>query len=208
MDNFTFFNRRGINVDLSHRCSLECLRCQRTRYYTSKKIKVPGEDLPLDEFKKILKHFNNINFCGQYSDPVHHPKFIEMLKMCKDYNKTAVVHNASSQKSEDWYIRAFQANEKARWVFGIDGLPKDSCLYRVNQDGEKLFNIMLMSKKYLKLLPIWQFIVFSYNEKYIEECKKLADKNNIMFLTLESSRWISDNDPLIPKNPNYVMKRK
>jgi hypothetical protein len=29
-----------------------------------------------------------------------------------------------------------------------------------------------------------------------------------MFLTLESSRWISDDDPLIPKNPNYAMRRR
>ena len=52
MDNF--FTRKGINLDISHRCSLECLRCQRTRYYTSKGKKVPGEDLSLTDFKKII----------------------------------------------------------------------------------------------------------------------------------------------------------
>ena len=46
-----------------------------------------------------------------------------------------------------WYIKAFKANINARWIFGIDGLPNESHNYRVNQDGEKLFNVIVESKK-------------------------------------------------------------
>jgi MoaA/NifB/PqqE/SkfB family radical SAM enzyme len=206
--NFTFFNRRGVNIDISHRCALECLRCQRTRYYTSQNKKVPGEDMSVDDFKKVIKFFNKINFCGQYSDPVHHPKFIEFLQMTYKNKNEVMIHNASSSKTKEWYIKAFQANPNARWVFGIDGLPEQSHLYRKNQDGVKLFNIMLESKKYLKQLPVWQIIVFRYNEDNLEKCKEIADKEDIMIMILQSSRWINDNDWLIPKNANYKMKRK
>ncbi len=73
-------------------------------------------------------------------------------------------------------------------------------MYRINQDGEKLFNIMIESKKYLKHKPIWQYIVFSYNENHIEQAKKLAKENDISFMTTQSSRWEGDNDPYRPKN--------
>jgi MoaA/NifB/PqqE/SkfB family radical SAM enzyme len=207
MGKFIFFNRKGLNIDITHRCALECLRCQRTTTFTSKGKKVPGEDMPLKEFEKVIKHFKKINFCGQYSDPVHHPNFIEMLKMCYKNNIQTLVHNASSTKSKEWYIEAFKTNVNARWVFGIDGLPETSCSYRVNQDGVKLFNIMIDSKKYLLQLPLWQMIVFSFNENDIDKCKKIADDNNIPITILQSSRWNNDNDPLMPKNIKYKMKR-
>ena len=208
MSNFIFFNRKALNIDITHRCALECMRCQRTTVFTSKGKKVPGEDISLKEFEKVIKHFKKINFCGQYSDPVHHPNFIEILKMCYKNNTQTIVHNASSAKSKEWYIQAFKANVNARWVFGIDGLPEESEMYRKNQDGVKLFNIMLESKKHLLKLPIWQFIVFSYNENSLKKCQQIADKENVLFNILQSSRWTSDNDPLIPKNSEYKMKRK
>jgi MoaA/NifB/PqqE/SkfB family radical SAM enzyme len=175
--------------------------------FTSKGKKVPGEDMSMNDFQKVIKHFEKINFCGQYSDPVHHPKFIEMLKMCYKNNTQTIVHNASSAKSKEWYIEAFKANVNARWVFGIDGLPETSCLYRVNQDGVKLFDIMLESKKYLLKLPIWQIIVFSFNENDIDKCKTIANNNNIPIKIIQSSRWSNDKDPLTPKNVEYKMKK-
>ena len=207
MSNFLFFNSRAVNIDITHRCALECMRCFRTMFYTSKKMKVPGEDMSMDDFLKIIKYFNHLNFCGQYSDPVHHPKFIEMLEITYKNKISVRVHNASSAKSKEWYIQAFKANPDARWTFGIDGLPEESEMYRKNQDGVKLFNIMLESKKYLKKLPEWQIIVFSYNENNIEKCIQIAEKINVKILILQSSRWRGD-DPLKPKNPEYLMKSK
>ena len=56
-------------------------------------------------------------------------------------------------------------------------------MYRINQDGEKLFNIMVESKKYLIHKPIWQYIVFSYNENHILEAKSKAKlKENVYFM--------------------------
>jgi hypothetical protein len=57
-------------------------------------------------------------------------------------------------------------------------------------------------------VPVWQIIVFSYNEDNLEKCKEIADKEDVMIMILQSSRWINDNDSLIPKNANYKMKPK
>lgn len=189
----------GVNVDLSARCGLECSRCQRQTYYDNSK-EIPGHDLTIEDFMKITDMFKTINFCGQLSDPVHNKYFIDILRLCKTKNVGGTIHNASSLKSKEWYIEAFKAHPDMRWIFGIDGLPKDSCMYRVNQDGEKLFDIMLESKKYLKTIPVWQYIIFSYNENDIDEAKQIAKDNGVKFNLNYSSKWFTEDDPLRPKN--------
>lgn len=195
-----FFIRNAINIDITHRCALECPRCQRATQWINKGEKVPGVDMSLDDIKKLARYYKHFEFCGQLSDPVHHPKFIEILKHLKSVNVTASVHNASSAKPKSWYIKAFQANPDAKWIFGIDGLPEESCLYRINQDGEKLYDIMLESKKYLKHPPEWQYIIFKYNQDNVHKAKQMAEDNGLIFITLQSSRWMDADDPLIPTN--------
>lgn len=189
----------GVNVDLSARCGLECSRCQRQTYYDNSK-EIPGHDLTIEDFMKITDMFKTINFCGQLSDPVHNKYFIDILRLCKTKNVGGTIHNASSLKSKEWYIEAFKAHPDMRWIFGIDGLPKDSCMYRINQDGEKLFDIMLESKKHLKTIPVWQYIIFSYNENDIDEAKQIAKDNGVKFNLNYSSKWFTEDDSLRPKN--------
>ena len=199
-----FMNRRSLNIDLSHRCSLECPRCQRQRQWRDKGIRVPGRDLTLSEIDKLSNFYNDFVFCGQLSDPIHHPQFDRILEMLRKKKISCRVHNASSFKPMDFFIKCFKIYPRARWVFGIDGLPEESCLYRINQDGEKLFKVMLEAKKYLINPPTWQMIVFSYNEHNIDKCKKMAADNGVGFLLTESSRWNSDDDPLKPSRKNSL----
>ena len=205
MSDISFYRRskKGINIDISNRCPLECMRCQRQTNFTLEGRKVYGRDATMDEIRKLSDYFSSFNFCGQLSDPVHNEYFIDILRLCKMKNVDGVIHNASSLKSKEWYIEAFQAHPDMRWVFGIDGLPKDSCLYRINQDGEKLFDIMIESKKHLNTTPSWQYIIFKYNEKDIDEARELAKKNGVNFNLTYSSKWFSEDDPLRPKNKDY-----
>jgi len=201
--------RKHINIDITHRCPLECPRCQRQSAFVHKGLKVPGKDLPFDEFKKIVDHFTHINFCGQVSDPVHHPKFIDFLSHIHSfYNtetpKSTSVHHATGYKKMEWYIKAFQANPRARWWFGIDGLPKDSHKYRINQDGEKLFEICKEAKNHLEQLPVWQYIVFNYNEHTIEEAHSMAKEAGVQFMLVNSSRWLGENDPYRPSKEHSL----
>jgi MoaA/NifB/PqqE/SkfB family radical SAM enzyme len=193
-----FMNRRSLNIDLSHRCSLECPRCQRQRQWRDQGKKVPGRDLTLSEIDKLSNFFNDFVFCGQLSDPIHHPQFDKILEMLAKKRVNCRVHNASSFKPIDFFIKCFKIHPAARWIFGIDGLPEESHKYRINQDGEKLFKVMLEAKKYLSFTPTWQMIVFSYNEKSIEKCKKMAADHGLGFLLTQSSRWVSDDDPYKP----------
>lgn len=150
---------------------------------------IPGKDMTLDQFDKISDFFRNtsVSFCGTWSDPIFNPHFIEILKMCKEKNITCDVSNAASQKSKEWFIEAFEANKDAKWIFGIDGLPEQSHLYRKNQDGVKLFDIMLTAKS-MGIPTVWQYILFPYNRKNLVKAKDLASKNGIHLLVIKSER--------------------
>ena len=199
MREIKFFNRRnkGLNIDITHRCALECPRCQRQTFFRDRGKKVYGVDISLEDIKKLAAFYKCFDFCGQLSDPVHHPKFIEILAYLRSVNVKCYVHNASSAKSLDWYIKAWKANTSATWIFGIDGLPKDSHKYRVNQDGNLVWKQMKNGAKNGNEI-MWQYIVFSYNENDIEEAKSMAEDNNIIFRLIESSRWRGEDDPLRP----------
>jgi len=184
-------SRKKINLDITHRCTLECPRCMRQSIRPNK---IPGEDLSLDNFKKILNYFDKIQFCGQISDPIFHPQFIEFLKLSQ--NKDVKVHTAASHKPMSWYKDAFNANKNAVWEFGIDGLPEESHKYRINQDGKKLFEVMKQGIQNGNII-LWQYIIFKYNEDHIDQAIGLAKNNGIKLIITKSSRW-KKNDPYKP----------
>lgn len=176
------------NIDITNRCPLLCPLCQRQRIYTDYNKKVPGYDMSLETFDVITNHFSGVDFCGQYSDPVHHPQLDKMLDMCKEKNVGASIHTASSFKPKKWYVNMFKLYPDCMWTFGIDGLPEDSNKYRINQDGVKLFDIMLEAKKHLTSTPIWQYIVFKYNENDVDTAMQIAKENKVYFQLINSRR--------------------
>jgi len=132
-----FFNlKRGLNIDISFRCPLECYACDRQRGYRNKGFSVPGQDMTIEQFEKIIHCFHKISFAGNLSDPTGNKKLIDFLKICYEHKKSTHIMTAATHRPFEWYIKAFKSNPKARWTFGIDGLPEESCLYRINQDGE------------------------------------------------------------------------
>ena len=192
----TVLSRKSINIDITYRCTLECPKCLRRAIPTNNL-----DDLSLENFKKIIKHFDQIEFCGQISDPIFHPQFIEFLKLTT--NKRVFVHTAASHKSMDWYMDAFSANKNAIWEFGIDGLPQDSHKYRINQNGEYLFKVMKAGVELGNDIR-WQYIIFKYNENDIPEAIELAQRHKIPIHINKSSRWSGADDPYKPSEINCV----
>ena len=175
----------GINLDISNRCTNRCPGCAREKFKH-----VPGSDITLSDMEKITDFFEAITFCGQVSDPTLHPKFHELLAICIQKNRKVVVQTAVAVKPKIWWTKSFMMSmgKNVEWIFAIDGLPKDSNKYRVNQDGEKLYDIMLRCASF-GVKTRWQYIVFNYNEKDVETCKSIADKHGIKFLQITSGRW-------------------
>ena len=179
-----------VNVETTSRCRLQCPFCQRQREGGKEKVKAAGE-MSYESMRKIYNFATSINFCGQISDPIHHPKFIDFLQLLKEKNKICTIHTASSYKPLSWYIKAFKTNPNANWIFGIDGLPEESHKHRINQNGVKLFKVMLEARKYLNVKPIWQYIPFDYNKDNINEIKKIANNKGLILKELVARKDLS-----------------
>lgn len=183
-------NRKSLNIESTNLCTLQCPTCKRTDFkekYGSK-TPLPGGTITTKELAKCIKYFDGfMEFCGQHSDPIFSPHLAEMLAFLKENNHKASVITAASHRPEEWYIKAFEANKNAKWTFGIDGPPRLSNTYRINQDGEHLFMMMVLARQ-MGLKVTWKHIVFNYNEIYIDECKSLAKAFDLRFDIVIPSR--------------------
>jgi len=196
------FRHKMLNIENSPRCTIQCPSCKRTDFKIKygQNMPLPGNDISPDQLKKCLKYFNRIHFCGQHSDPIFGRHFIEMLKICKERNVFTEIATAASHKPETWWREAFLANTDARWCFGIDGPPELSHLYRKNQDGVHLFNMMCLANE-LGIDTHWHYIVFSYNEHEIDRCRELAYSKGMKIEFKLSARGLPDG--FAPKNKKY-----
>ena len=196
---------RHIHIDNNAKCTLECPKCLR-QTLRRRNLPIPGQDLSVKDFIKLIDYWKGAIFCGQLSDPIFNPNLIEFIKICKEKNKPCEIHTAATSKkhTKEWYKRAFEANLDCEWVFGIDGMPHQSFVYRINQDGEFLFEMAKLAKEVGVKSVIWQYIIFGYNEDYIEQAKELAKENNIILDLNFSARWNKKNDPYKPKNTKHI----
>jgi len=185
------FYKRSINIDASNKCTLECAACVR-QIYRKNNWTIPGEDLTLSQFDKLTNYFKKVSFCGTFSDPIFNLNFADILKLCKEKNIETQISTSASHRPIKWYKEIFKSYSKAKWIFGIDGLPNESHKYRIHQNGEYLFDIMLMA--HYQNIPVqWQYIVFDYNKNSIEKAKKIAKFHKIPFVLIYSNRNIDMN---------------
>lgn len=204
LDKYNNLDRsRSIVIDASNKCSLQCHMCER-QWYIQNKQRVRGDLLTVEQFKKIASYYDNyLEFCGQISDVTMNPNLAEFLKITYNKNILTRVSTAASYRSKEWYVNCFESNPYAEWVFGIDGLPEQSHIYRKGQDGPKLFDIMCAASD-MGIRVIWQYIVFKYNQDNIEQARQLAKENKIIFELNLSSRWSGPNDPYKPTRSDLV----
>ena len=159
-----------------------------------------------EDLKKISETFSYIEFCGSQSDPIFHPNFVQFVFILQMHKLD--IHTAASHKKKEFYEEAFSVSGKnTTWIFGLDGLPKDSHKYRSNQKGEHLFEMMKIGAS-MGVRIYWQYIVFSYNEKDIEVARKMAQKYKMIFKLTYSGRWSGNMIDYKPSNPNNYVNAK
>ena len=196
------FYLKRINVDISSHCMLKCPRCIRQKPGYEK-----GSDITVKNFDKICKAFKNIAMMGSASDCIYHHDFISILDVCVKNGNSVNIHTNGHGKSDKWWDKVIDKCKElndVKFVFALDGLPEESEMYRIGQDGEAVWKIMKKVRN-RGFKVVWQYIVFSYNEDHIEEAKQMALDNDIDFTVLLSSRWDGVND--IYKPSKYFLER-
>jgi MoaA/NifB/PqqE/SkfB family radical SAM enzyme len=197
------------NIDICYKCPLKCPFCVRQSPGGKEKIK-ESDDITLDEFQTILKSANHIAFCGQISDPIYHPKFLEIMEIIsKNPNKSFSIHTNGTRKSKTWWKQVFLfSGSNVTWIFGLDGADQETAnKYRVNTKFNQVMDVMKLGAS-MEINVEWQFIVFKHNEHQIELAKTIAKDNNINLQLLKSSRWykkdLMEKYNIYPPSDNWI----
>lgn len=183
-------NIHSLNLDMTFRCPLQCPLCMRERPGGKEKIKI-SSDMPIDSFKKVCNYFNKIHICGQISDSIYHPKFLDMLKHYYDnYDFPLIISTNGSGKKIEWWEKAYEyTSSNVTWIFGVDGFDQETAeKYRVNIKYQSVLDAMKLGASLGKNI-VWQFIVFKHNEHQIENVKSYAHNHGINFHLMKSSRF-------------------
>jgi len=195
------------NIDASHRCVFRCPQCIRQKITSQEQIK-RSFDLQEHNFKKIIDYYEyGVTFCGQISDPIYHPKFLNLLKMC-DENKTKVrVATVGSGKSDAWWDEAYSYNVgSSAWFFGVDGIDKKSELYRIGSNFDDVWNRMKQGRD-LGHVIVWQYIIFGYNEHEIDRAIEIAKEENFSIVFINTNRGFNATHQLLRPNVDFKLTK-
>ena len=212
------------NLDISHRCILRCPQCLRQKVEGQSRI-TRSFELEPHNFQKILDYYDNcITFCGQISDPIYHPKFLQFLKMCDGSGKgirVATNGTLGPRMDMSFFEEAYKyCKGEISWYFGVDGLDKKSEIYRIGSNFEQVWEAMRLGVKMGHAI-VWQYIIFGYNEHEVEQAKEIAKKEGFTLLLIKTNRGFDprsrnlrgnikkayENFP-VPSDKNRVKKNK
>ena len=199
MISWSWIKSQNINFEPGITCRLKCAGCNMRSDGMSKKnnpekFKSQAWDrrynIPLEKYKVIFEVFKGYEFCGNLSDQIYNPDFIDTLKYMKGRRHSVVFHTNGSGKSKEWWTQVFSLckDEDWKWTFALDGLPKDSHIYRINQDGEQVWEMMKLGME-MEMNILWQWIVFNYNQYDIDQGKMMAEHYGMRFDYFHSTRW-------------------
>lgn len=191
------------NIDASHRCAFKCPQCIRQKSTSQDQIR-RSFDLQEEQFKKILDYYElGVTFCGQISDPIYHPKFLNLLKMCSGQGKSVRIATVGSGKSDDWWSEAYSygVGENA-WYFGVDGIDEKSELYRIGSNFQDVWSRMKQGRD-LGHVIVWQYIIFGYNEHEVDRAIEIAKEEDFSLLLVNTNRGFNPDSPLLRKNVEF-----
>ena len=188
---------KAVHVEMSERCNLACLMCDRNMNGGEVNPYLKDRDLTLDTLKKAFTpefcmQLNRVYFCGNFGDPILAPDLLSILQYLKDQNskmKTSIITNGCSKPTFWWHELAKVTNSVR---FGIDGLADTHKIYRQNA----IFHLILRNAKaYIDAggYAIWDYLVFEHNEHQIDEARDLSKQLGFAeFVVKKTGRFFSN----------------
>ncbi len=196
------------NIDSSHRCILRCPQCLRQKKEGGPRIK-RAYDLEKKDFQKLMDYYQHcMTFCGQLSDPIYNPHFLEFLKMLDGTGRGIRIatcgQSVKGRHTREWWEEAFTygMNENA-WYFGVDGIDEKSELYRIGSNFKDVWETMRLGKS-MGVAIVWQFIIFGYNEHEIEIAKQMAKDEGFTLLLVKTNRGFDPKSRNIKDNMKEI----
>lgn len=193
----------GFHIEPTNICMLKCAGCARTRFIQQWPQRWKNHNLDINHVMSFLDidlRDKNIQFCGNYGDPIYHPNLVELVAAFKNRNAIVEITTNGSYRTEKWWNDLCdQLDSRDSIRFSIDGIPENFTQYRVNADWASIeLGIKTCIRRNIK--TEWKYISFSYNVASIDQAKKLSQDLGVTEFQLDASdRFDSQTEYLIPE---------
>ena len=194
----------GFHIEPTNICTLKCSGCARTRFINQWPQHWKNHSLDITELLKFIDIDlvdKKINLCGNYGDPIYHPKFIELVTRLKERGAVIFITTNGSYKTQEWWknlVSTLTSHDTI--IFSVDGTPENFTQYRINANWESiLIGMQVVAQAVCN--STWKYIPFSFNQNNIEEVKQLSDEIGIKNFQVEfSDRFDEKTEFLKPDN--------
>ncbi len=199
-----------IHIELTSRCTLGCLVCNRTLFPNSFQV----SDLDWNVLKNITSNpkFDFFVFSGVNGDPIFYPKLLEWLKFRNQYFPEKNMHfeTAIGGKTQKWWEEFFSLMLKNdTFCVSIDGLGEANEKYRIRSNWQHIDWVLHTSKKRKDIIKIWKWIVFGFNEHQLQEGKAYAKSLGYKFQIAKTRPIMElENQWLMPLHENLEFYKK
>lgn len=141
----------------------------------------------------------SVFMCGNYGDPIYHPRFAELCGAFRQRGcRIRIVTNGSHRNQQWWQQVCDELTDQDEVTFSIDGVPENFTQYRINADwGSIEQGIRTCVSR--NIPTIWKFIPFSFNQHSLDAARSLSrDLGMYAFQVEHSDRFDTETQHLKP----------
>lgn len=207
---FAFNEIEKIQVEITNRCQASCPMCLRNIHGGIDNPLLKLNDWTIHNFKSIinlevLKQIKQVEFCGDFGDPILNNDLIEMCQYLKDNsNVTVVIRTNGSARNTDWWISlALALPDNHKVEFALDGMQDTHKLYRIGTD----FNAIIKNAKAFMSAggnAHWMFIKFKHNQDDVESARMYAKELGFKSFNVKTSKRFAKPFPVLNRIGNTV----
>jgi len=179
-----------VDFNITNYCNSNCPTCKRFSLEPGPLKLMEHLELvhmDVDFFEKCLTQNQsfflnkNCQFCGEFGDPLLHPKLLDLISISSKFFKTLLINTNGGVNRKKLFNEIIEKYLKTRIVFSIDGIDNEiNSMYRYGVDTELAMSNMLNFAKKTRGRTHWDYIIFKHNIHQLEDAIKISSDNNII----------------------------
>ena len=178
-----------IDFNITNYCNARCPTCKR---FDPDKYLELAEGIKLihmnfEDFKNVIERNKetykdyDCYFCGEFGDPLMHPKIKEFAELANNTFKHLTIYSNGGVKKDEFFKYVIETENSITIRFGIDGLTHEiNNKYRINVNTQLAFDNMFLMAKYGR--AVWDYTIFEHNKHEIEDVIELANHHDILLM--------------------------
>lgn len=183
-------NDTTIDFNITNYCNSNCPTCKRFSLEPGPLRLMENLELlhmDVDFFRKYLSQNSsfflnkNCQFCGEFGDPLAHPKLIDLISISSKYFKSISINTNGGFNRKGVFTEIIEKYIKTKIFFSIDGLNDEiNSMYRYGVNTKIAISNMLNFAQKTRGRTYWDYIIFRHNIHQLEDAIKISVENNIV----------------------------